>query len=730
MALQVWLPLNGNLINKGLSNVSVTDSDTTIDDDGKIGKCCSFPSADAYLEIPNVITSSSTAFSVSFWIYAEQYSNGYVCAFCSRTEGTGKGVALFITSAKIRVDDGAIWNVDYEFQLNTWTHICVTWSLSRKTVYVNGEKLSTRTIIGDLSGLRNTLRIGNDEYIPTSYGLVGKLNDFRIYDTCLSDKEVREIAKGLLLHYKMDMTEFSPSNLNLVKNGWGGTDNWQYTDSSHVSTDVPSLQGLVTNSYINNNTTNEYIPLISDHSYTFSTYVKANPQTTGTTAYVTLIPYDVDKNRIQHWQQRDGFRASGLTTLAQDLTSGDRTIYLTDASGWANPATHEYFVAIFGYQDSLGYTYPDLVYTRRAYAYGSSTSKSNLDIANNSVTLLSAYTGETIPAGTSICLSSAGASYYYPRSISLSEISDWTLLTSTFKPSDVNYLKAAKYVQVSSIGDYQYMAGITLSDNTLGSEPIVYDCSGLGNNASVSGSLSSSNDTPRYNSSAVFEANGYIAVGRTTMVKDEITICCWAYMNNWSDYSSQRIFTCASAGGWGIVSSNGAICFAIDKGTSSNSYLYAYGPQLSNIASGWHYIVGTYNGYKPKIYVDGILVGEASELPTKTPIRYNSTNGVFIGAQAGSSQITPVSGTYFNGKMSDVRIYGTALTDSAVKELYDTSAYIINNGKVCSYEFIEEGSSPQIFKNGIFKCSGFTESNENEAAFYPTNIQNNELIEI
>ena len=34
--------------------------------------------------------------------------------------------------------------------------------------------------------------------------LNGFLNDVRIYDHCLSDKEVEEISKGLVLHYKLD----------------------------------------------------------------------------------------------------------------------------------------------------------------------------------------------------------------------------------------------------------------------------------------------------------------------------------------------------------------------------------------------------------------------------------------------------------------------------------------------------------------------------------------------
>jgi len=37
MALQVWLPLNGNLNNQGLSNVTVTNNGATVDNNGKIG---------------------------------------------------------------------------------------------------------------------------------------------------------------------------------------------------------------------------------------------------------------------------------------------------------------------------------------------------------------------------------------------------------------------------------------------------------------------------------------------------------------------------------------------------------------------------------------------------------------------------------------------------------------------------------------------------------------------
>lgn len=40
--LKVWLPLRGDLENKGVSGVTVTNSGATVNSAGKIGSCYSF----------------------------------------------------------------------------------------------------------------------------------------------------------------------------------------------------------------------------------------------------------------------------------------------------------------------------------------------------------------------------------------------------------------------------------------------------------------------------------------------------------------------------------------------------------------------------------------------------------------------------------------------------------------------------------------------------------------
>jgi len=66
-----------------------------------------------------------------------------------------------------------------------------------------------RKEIASIPAIRNvssttSLKIGSMTPIYTPYYFTGKINDVRIYDHALSTKEVEEIAKGLVLHYKLD----------------------------------------------------------------------------------------------------------------------------------------------------------------------------------------------------------------------------------------------------------------------------------------------------------------------------------------------------------------------------------------------------------------------------------------------------------------------------------------------------------------------------------------------
>ena len=109
-------------------------------------------------------------------------------------------------------------------QLNTWTHVGFTCSrngdISTVTLYINGKADKVHTITEPIANpddyvhLFSWSRDGNQSYpqVFSSYKPKGRINDFRIYDHCLTFREVRKLAQGLILHHKLD------SNVQVLHN--------------------------------------------------------------------------------------------------------------------------------------------------------------------------------------------------------------------------------------------------------------------------------------------------------------------------------------------------------------------------------------------------------------------------------------------------------------------------------------------------------------------------------
>jgi hypothetical protein len=101
-----------------------------------------------------------------------------------------------------------------------------------------------------------------------------------------------------------------------------------------------------------------------------------------------------------------------------------------------------------------------------------------------------------------------------------------------------------------------------LSDSTFITQG--YDCSGYGNHGTCSASFKYDYNSPRYKNCAVFNNNKYINCGRGAMVTDELTVSLWAYMDNWSQFSSSnmRLASCTESGGWNFEPNGDKMCFA------------------------------------------------------------------------------------------------------------------------------------------------------------------------
>lgn len=221
MALQVWLPLNGDLTNQGLSNVTVTNNGATVDNNGKIGKCYSFDGVDDYIQIPPMTLDLSCA-SICGWIKWRAFNSwsrmfdfqnsasGSTGAIGIANNGTSSTITVFgRTSSGVGLPDT---DIGLSAVANTWYHIALILDNTTAKVYLNGTLTKTFTLNSALGVMTlNNNYLGKSGW-PADKFFQGSMNDFRIYDHCLSAKEVKELAKGLVLHYRLA----GPGQENLI----------------------------------------------------------------------------------------------------------------------------------------------------------------------------------------------------------------------------------------------------------------------------------------------------------------------------------------------------------------------------------------------------------------------------------------------------------------------------------------------------------------------------------
>ena len=232
MSLQVWLPLNGNLNNQGLDgSLEFTNTaSATVAADGKIGSCYSFSAT------------SGTGLLLSKGKSASEFMDAYInhhswsmCAWIRTTSndnvvfGLTYGLRLWCGSTNSVNLYNSTRNVSASNNISTidgkWHHICATYNIldNAVNVYVDGTKGTTSYYPSGetyASSWANSVAIGrdfNNSIASSHYYFQGSMNDVRIYDHCLSAKEVKEISKGLVCHYKLDNNGFGNPNLLITQ---------------------------------------------------------------------------------------------------------------------------------------------------------------------------------------------------------------------------------------------------------------------------------------------------------------------------------------------------------------------------------------------------------------------------------------------------------------------------------------------------------------------------------
>lgn len=227
MSLIHWWPLNGDtrdyiggkhgtLVNGG--NVSAI---------GKIGKCYSSTnnasnvssSTDGISVLNcNLVDEVSNEYSFACWFLVHGTHGQYQsCIMSSGDWNKGNCWVIGFNKANTEIfcpvdnyNTGKI-SIGYQLSNNVWYHLATVYKDGISTAYLNGEAVGTVTRTGIYRSYSNHSYIGRDQGHNGFFPFNGDINDLRIYDHALSTLEVKELSKGLVVHYSFNNLADEPT---------------------------------------------------------------------------------------------------------------------------------------------------------------------------------------------------------------------------------------------------------------------------------------------------------------------------------------------------------------------------------------------------------------------------------------------------------------------------------------------------------------------------------------
>ena len=266
---------------------------------------------------------------------------------------------------------------------------------------------------------------------------------------------------------KTEMVEYIASRKeNLVTNG---------SASLSDNTNFSSFEYDPVNQYYSNGSfrmiskyvtagNDEFIPVDINQRYDLSYMIKSS--SAAAKYYDFLNMYDADKNLITDMYVV--WTPGSTTTLAKDLKAGDTTVTLTSVAGFNTTTTRmqQKGLIFWNYKNSKGYQYPVETYSRFVY-YDLWADGSSVNTTTNVITLKKAWTGQTIPAGTSVSQSSSSGMYSYINgNYTLESVNTWVKKTGSISgvaPQNANkhFREGTAFVRVYWLINYGATANAT-----------------------------------------------------------------------------------------------------------------------------------------------------------------------------------------------------------------------------------------------------------------------------
>lgn len=602
MALKLWLPLISDNKNQGISNYTPTGSPASWGN-GPIGGCATFnDNVSNFIKVTNDtdLRFVNSDFSYCFWI------NKNLAAMTSTsmhiftegridygdTRGYGTGVQ---STTQLRFWFGTSNWIISGVPDNEWHHIAFTYKNDTKIVkiYRDGVLVSTVTFGGTMPTYTESVGVCVGNFQGSIYPLIGSVCDFRIYNNTLSDKEVREIANGLLIHYKLDgVGNFG--NKNLL------TWNVEYSKA---------------NPLVHSGSSQDAIKYLGDASL------------------VTLTP-GKDYYISVHTDAIPGTHNTSGGTLSKRNTF---TIFLY----LRNQGTSK---AVGGY-DSAPNLNKDNIYIN--------------DPQNN--TYVWKYTAP-------------------------SNAQDITLRTNLYSDGSTTISHKFWDFKIEEGSYTGFTPGVNQPQYAklgFGSTKIK-DCSGYNRDGTINGTLTTDNNTAKYDSSIAFTSNNSIKYSVPAGLT-KATLSFWVKVKTKINYSAFDIR-------WNDAGGN----LWLSIGNTESNSLWAYWNGVYNMTNPtlnvntWYHVAFTWDNGKTRWYFNGSAVGNEVDFSSKSttwPSGDRSIGDSYTGSYWSS--------TIFDGSVSDWRLYGTVLPASEILRLAKNPTSVCNNGTLITEE-VTESQAPNV----------------------------------
>lgn len=596
MSLQIWLPLRSNLMNYGVSGLQTASvqSGVATSADGKLGQC--YKNSGTTANVTTTINLTVTAFTMCSWVRVDTQQKNWCRAWgligsdsaymglcCEHTNGT---LGFHYYKTYNGTNTGIFDTYPCSAVVGTWVHYAMAYDGAKYYIYVNGSLIAsaatTKTNVETtITGLK--LFGGNG-----SYSSKHSLTDVRLYDHCLSPKEVKEISKALVVHFPLG-DEFIEGTTNLVASqyisassgtGWGGhTSVWSIEDASNFP--IPARQCnkiSITYSGSGGGGVGRDIKNIASCSpsttYTYSCYVRTPDE---------LAPLN---NNILYRYEKN--------------SSGTQ---VTEAGCWTNHNNYQY-------------------------------------LGDNWYRLWGTFTVSSTTTNFRVC------SFVYPNKTCNYYIGCWQL---ELKDHVTPYIFGTR------------------------NETIIHDTSGFKNNGTLNAAFKCLTDTPRYLYSTFFDGNTNCILFPFDAARSSDGIFT---MNLW--FKKTEI---GSKNYESLVGGPSGFEMDTRAGSSTTLSLYMASTRGGNMFSPfelnqWYMVTMVNDGTNEKYYVNGSLKNTIAK-------KSMPTGNYYIGSWRDTTSQN------YKGMISDFRLYNTALSDTDILQLYQTSASIDSKGNILGYEFNE-----------------------------------------